>query len=113
MPGFSKKDQARLAMLVLGHRGKLEKLSAIPAVDSAWLLVFCLRLAVLLHRTRDDRALPAWTVRLNDNGFLLELPAEWLAENPWTAAALGEEAAIWKQVGRDYQVKSRTVRKLA
>lgn len=113
MPGFSKKDQARLAMLVLGHRGKLEKLSAIPAVDSAWLLVFCLRLAVLLHRTRDDRALPAWTVRLNDHGFLLELPAEWLAENPWTAAALGEEAAIWKQVGRDYQVKSRTVRKLA
>lgn len=113
MPGFSKKDQARLAMLVLGHRGKLEKLSAIPAVDSAWLLVFCLRLAVLLHRTRDDRALPAWTVRLNDSGFLLELPAEWLAENPWTAAALGEEAAIWKQVGRDYQVKSRTVRKLA
>jgi exopolyphosphatase/guanosine-5'-triphosphate,3'-diphosphate pyrophosphatase len=28
MPGFSKKDQARLAMLVLGHRGKLEKLGA-------------------------------------------------------------------------------------
>ncbi len=113
MPGFSKKDQARLAMLVLGHRGKLEKLGVIPAVDSAWLLVFCLRLAVLLHRTRDDRALPAWRVRLNGAGFLLELPAEWLAENPWTAAALREEAAIWKQVGRDYQVKTATARKTA
>lgn len=111
MPGFSKKDQARLAMLVLGHRGKLEKLGSIPAVDSAWTLVFCLRLAVLLHRTRDDRALPDWRVSRSGSGFLLELPAGWLATNPWTAAALGEEAAIWKQIGRDYVVKSRALRK--
>jgi exopolyphosphatase/guanosine-5'-triphosphate,3'-diphosphate pyrophosphatase len=113
MPGFSKKDQARLAMLVLGHRGKLEKLSTIPAVDSAWALIFCLRLAVLLHRTRDDRALPVWSVKMLDRGFVLELPAEWLDSNPWTAAALGEEAAIWRQVGRDYVVKPRTARKIA
>ena len=111
MPGFSKKDQARLAMLVLGHRGKLEKLGGIPAVDSAWRLVFCLRLAVLLHRTRDDRALPTWRVRTNGTGFALELPADWLAANPWTAAALGEEAAVWRQVGRDYLVKSRSLGK--
>ncbi len=111
MPGFSKKDQARLAMLVLGHRGKLEKLGALPAVDSAWMLIFCLRLAVLLHRTRDDRALPAWRVKRSGNGFLLELPADWLAANPWTAAAFGEEAQVWKQVGRDYVVKSKASRK--
>ena len=113
MPGFSKKDQARLAMLVLGHRGKLEKLGAIPASDSAWNLIFCLRLAVLLHRTRDDRALPAWRVNLVGTGFQLELPADWLAENPWTAAALREEAAVWKQIGREYLVKSGTARKIA
>lgn len=113
MPGFSKKDQARLAMLVLGHRGKLEKLGAIPAVDSAWMLIFCLRLAVLLHRTRDDRALPAWRVTSIGLGFQLELPANWLAENPWTAAALLEEVAVWKQLGRDYQVKSRIIGKAA
>ena len=111
MPGFSKKDQARLAMLVLGHRGKLEKLGSLPVTDSAWTLVFCLRLAVLLHRTRDDRALPEWQVCRNGTGFQLELPSGWLAANPWTAAALGEEAAIWKQAGREYQVKSRTTRK--
>jgi len=113
MPGFSKKDQARLAMLVLGHRGKLEKLGALPAVDSAWRLIFCLRLAVLLHRPRDDRALPAWRVKATPNGFQLELPAEWLSANPWTAAALGEEAAVWRQSGREYIVKSRTARKVA
>lgn len=113
MPGFSKKDQARLAMLVLGHRGKLEKLGGVPAVDSAWRLIFCLRLAVLLHRTRDDRALPAWRVKALANGFQLEVPADWLSANPWTAAALGEEAAVWRQSGRDYIVKSRTARKVA
>nr|MBL8411131.1 exopolyphosphatase [Dechloromonas sp.] len=112
MPGFSKKDQARLAMIVLGHRGKLEKLTGIPLVDSAWRLVFCLRLAVILHRTRDDRALPAWSVKLLPSGFQLELPAEWLAENPWTAAALREEVTIWRQIGRDYVVKSRLQRKM-
>lgn len=113
MPGFSKKDQARLAMLVLGHRGKLEKLGALPAVDSAWQLIFCLRLAVLLHRTRDDRTLPAWRASLIPNGFQLELPSDWLSANPWTAAALGEEVAIWRHCGREYIVKSKPTRKIA
>ena len=111
MPGFSKKDQARLAMLVLGHRGKLEKLGMIPADDSAWNLIFCLRLAVLLHRTRDDRALPAWRVMRSGNGFLIELPSDWLAANPWTAAAFKEESSVWKQIGREYIVKSKPMRK--
>lgn len=110
MPGFSKKDQARLAMLVLGHRGKLEKLGALPAVDTLWKLVFCLRLAVALHRTRDDRALPAWQVRGTEKGFALELPAEWLRSNPWTAAALGEEAVVWRQVGREFLVRQKSIR---
>jgi exopolyphosphatase/guanosine-5'-triphosphate,3'-diphosphate pyrophosphatase len=113
MPGFSKRDQARLAMLVLAHRGTLDKLRALPAVDSAWRLIFSLRLAVLLHRTRDDRALPAWRVAATSGGFRLDLPAGWLAENPWTAAAFGEEAAVWKEIGRDYAVKSRPARRLA
>ncbi len=113
MPGFSRKDQARLAMLVLGHRGKLEKLGNVAALDTAWTLIFCLRLAVLLHRTRDDRALPAWRVSLSGSGYQLELPSEWLAKNPWTAAALGEEAAVWRQIGRTYVVRSGPARKVA
>ncbi len=106
MPGFSKKDQARLAMLVLGHRGKLEKLGVLPPEDSIWRLVFCLRLAVSLHRTRDERALPAWRVSATERGYALELPDAWLARNPWTAAALGEETVVWKQIGREFLVRS-------
>lgn len=110
MPGFSKKDQLNLAMLVLGHRGKLEKLKVFPSISSAWHLVFCLRFAVLLHRTRDDRVLPDWSVSLLGNGFKLDVPADWLAENPWTAAALGEEAAVWQQAGRNYIVNEQPPR---
>jgi exopolyphosphatase/guanosine-5'-triphosphate,3'-diphosphate pyrophosphatase len=41
MPGFSKRDQARLALLVLGQRGKLQKLASMPVGDPNWRLVFC------------------------------------------------------------------------
>lgn len=113
MPGFSKKDQARLAILVLGHRGKLEKVARMPVDEGAWDLILCLRLAVLLHRTRDDRALPAWQVKATAGGYQVDLPSEWLAANPWTAAALSEETQVWRQIGRDYVVKARASRKAA
>lgn len=105
MPGFSNKDQARLATLVLGHRGKLEKLVSLLPGDPGWRLVFSLRLAVLLHRTRDDRELPEYAVSSAPEGFLLELPARWLEGNPWTAAALNEEIMVWRRVGVQLKVK--------
>jgi exopolyphosphatase/guanosine-5'-triphosphate,3'-diphosphate pyrophosphatase len=106
MPGFSKKDQVRLATLVLGHRGKLERLAMLPAADPGWRLIFSLRLAVLLHRTRDNRDLPVFGVRMTHDGFLLELPDRWLEANPWTRMALKEEALIWQQVGMTFRAKA-------
>ena len=99
MPGFSKKDQARLATLVLGHRGKLERLAMLPASDPGWRQIFCLRLAALLHRHRDNRALPPLNAKALSDGFQLELPQDWLEANPWTHMALKEEIPIWEQVG--------------
>lgn len=104
MPGFSKKEQARLATLVLGHRGKLEKMMSIQLQSGDWRLLFCLRLATLLHRSRDDRALPAWRVRNQPGGYRLELPAPWLQANPWTAAALKEGEGFWRRVGMNFTV---------
>jgi exopolyphosphatase / guanosine-5'-triphosphate,3'-diphosphate pyrophosphatase len=107
MPGFSKKDQAILATLVLGHRGKLEKLALLPRDLSAWRLIFCLRLAALLHRTHDDRGLPAWWASVNNEAaFQLEIPEHWLAEHPWTAAALSEETPVWQRIGFDFSVRA-------
>lgn len=104
MPGFSRKDQAQLATLVLGHRGKLDKLPQMPAGDPLWPLIFCLRLAALFCRAREEREQLPIEVAQQGKGFSVRLPAAWLEENPWTAAALSDETHLWRQVGRDFQV---------
>lgn len=107
MPGFSKKDQARLALLVYGHRGKLEKITALPAGDPSWRLLLALRLAVLLHRPRDGEPLPTCRVAAAAAGFQLELQEGWLAAHPLTALALDEEVAHWSRIGIPLRVKQR------
>ncbi|MBI4741484.1 MAG: exopolyphosphatase [Betaproteobacteria bacterium] len=107
MPGFSKKDQWRLALIVLGQRGKLEKLTALPQSDATWRLIFCLRLAAMLHRSRDDHVLPEVRVKHGANGYQIELPGDWLAANPLSAAVLADEAVAWQRVGSGLRVKRR------
>lgn len=107
MPGFSKKDQARLALLVFGHRGKLEKITGVLPGDGLWHPIFALRLSALLHRSRDGVPLPAFAVRSLEAGFVIELPSGWLESHPLTAVALNEEAAAWARVGYGLRVKQR------
>jgi len=106
MPGFSKRDQARLALLVLGQRGKLQKLASMPAGDPNWRLVFCLRLAVLLQRSREYQPWPNLQVRESPVGFQIDLPHDWLEANPMTAAALEEEAMRWRRIGIKLRIKA-------
>ncbi len=110
MPGFSKRDQALLSHLVLAHRGKLERVQALTRQlqdEPEWLLIFCLRTAALLHRARDDAALPELEVGLTAKGLQLRIDKEWLEGAPLTAAVLGEEPAHWANVGIDFKLRSR------
>ena len=109
MPGFSKMDQARLALLVLCHRGKLNKVGGLNREDSTWRQILSLRLAAILHRARFEGAAPELQVRENVNGFTLQLPAAWLEENPLTMGALKDESAIWDEAG--FGLKIRASRK--
>jgi exopolyphosphatase/guanosine-5'-triphosphate,3'-diphosphate pyrophosphatase len=101
MPGFSRTDQARLAMLVLGHAGKLGKLA--QARDVEWRLLFCLRLAVLLCRRRAVLDLPEIALTDSD-GYEVRLPKAWVDENPLTDYSLIQEAAEWAKLGKPYRV---------
>ena len=103
MPGFSKNDQARLAALLIGHTGKLGKLANNHSFED-WRMLFCLRLAQVLCRGRNDTSFPKVKVSEHDGSYLVSLPKEWVAEHPLTEFSLLKEAAEWERVGRSYQV---------
>lgn len=105
MPGFSRMDQGRLSRIVLGHRGKLERVQAVTNDPREWLLIFCLRLAALLHRARDDAALPILHVIAVERGFHLSVDGAWLAASPLTAAILDEEVRQWNALGMELKVR--------
>ena len=110
MPGFSRMDQARLARLVLAHRGKLERVAAIDPGSVDWLLIACMRLAVVIHRARDARGLPALTLRREGRGFSLTAAPGWLQKLPLTAAALDEEQRQWQGLGRALYIRALSLR---
>lgn len=99
MPGFSQSEQARLARLVLAHRGKLSKLRELPKRSPEWRLIFALRLSALLHMSRRDIGLPTLECRRSAGGFEISLPRAWLEKHPLTEAALEAEAAEWRPLG--------------
>lgn len=107
MPGFSRMDQARLSRLVLAHRGKLERLADVDPSSPDWQLIVCLRLAVVIHRARDDRGIPDIALTQAKRGFIVETPPGWLHELPLTAAAFEEERLQWRSVGRVLSVRPR------
>jgi len=100
MPGFSKRDQMKMAALVLGHTGKLTKLSGQLSGPNDWLAVLCLRLAVLLYRRRAaDMKMPALVLETTSKGYVLLADASWLAENPLTEFSLRQECLEWGKIG--------------
>jgi exopolyphosphatase/guanosine-5'-triphosphate,3'-diphosphate pyrophosphatase len=105
MPGFSKRDQQRLARIVLGHRGKLDRVQVATRDPADWLLIFALRMAALLHRSRDDG--PELPVRadVTSRGFQLTVNEAWLEDSPLTAAALADEAAQWAALGSHLRLR--------
>lgn len=99
MPGFSKMDQVKVAGLVLGHTGKLTKLSGQLTGDDDWLAVLCLRLAVLLYRRRADVVALPLTLSRTPRGYALAADPQWLTDNPLTEFSLRQECLEWGKIG--------------
>jgi exopolyphosphatase/guanosine-5'-triphosphate,3'-diphosphate pyrophosphatase len=105
MPGFSKKEQARLSSLTLAQRGSLEKLQGQLPDTEDLVLAMSLRLAVLFRRNRSDAPLPTMRARFSGTKFHLAIAADWLAQNPLTETALQEESGQWKSLDVSLQVQ--------
>lgn len=104
MPGFSRDEQARLALLVQSHRRSLNKVAEeIEAHNVDWNMVFALRIAALLYRRRADMQLPSIQARRQGRKFRLTLDPEWLARNPLTVTALQDEIREWARI--DFELK--------
>lgn len=105
MPGFSRKEQERLSMLALLHRGRLNKMSSMAYTTEDLALVMALRLAALFCRNRGDIHMPAMQGRFSGTKFHLVLSEKgWLAQNPLTDTVLQEEVKQWKELEISLQV---------
>ncbi|AAZ96999.1 xopolyphosphatase [Thiobacillus denitrificans ATCC 25259] len=105
MPGFSRTEQARLALLARAQRGALTKVAAVAAgaVDerdrrAIWLL----RQAVILCRSRADPRLAEVSAESTSKRFCLTLPPGWLEQRPLTQRALDDEIQHWQALGLKY-----------
>jgi exopolyphosphatase/guanosine-5'-triphosphate,3'-diphosphate pyrophosphatase len=113
MPGFSRMEQQRLARIVLAHRGKLGKVQDAGIEGSDWMLVFALRVATLLARSRTDVPVPLLRAGMDDAGFALDFSQTWLDENPLSADALESEAGHWKAIGMKLAIAALSDKKVS
>ncbi|MGR9045702.1 MAG: exopolyphosphatase [Gammaproteobacteria bacterium] len=103
LAGFSRQDQMVLSTLIKSHRRKLSK-SRFDKLPDPWkhqapLLAVLLRLAVLLHRNRNDADLPEFKITILKSKINLEFPGDWLRLAPLTYADLEKEADLLKPAG--------------
>lgn len=104
MPGFSKKEQVRLSLLAMAHRGNLKKLLGLLTEAEDVALAMSLRLAALFYRNRSDVALPEIQLSITGAKYGLSVSPAWLKLNPLTEAALQEEVKQWKALGVSLQL---------
>jgi exopolyphosphatase/guanosine-5'-triphosphate,3'-diphosphate pyrophosphatase len=103
MPGFAREEQLLLARLVGSHRRKLmlEGLEDLipPWDERALYLTLILRIAVLLHRSRSEQAIPEVTLVGRPRTLELRFKVRSFRDHPLTAADLNDEVEYLRAKG--------------
>lgn len=104
MPGFSRTEQTKLALLVRAHRRKFPTPSfaavAPEAREDLQRLALLLRCAVVLHRSRTQALSPRLArIEGDATGMHLVFPDHWLRRHPLTRLDLADEARVWTSLG--------------
>ena len=100
----SRADQQLLALLALGHQGKLSKLEPLVRNHAQWTAILSLRLAVLLFRRRGEIEPLPLTASVRGDSIVVRVNKEWLAQHPLSDFTLRAEEAEWSKVGFSFQV---------
>ncbi|MCK5697757.1 MAG: exopolyphosphatase [Gammaproteobacteria bacterium] len=102
LPGFSRREQHQLALLISAQRRKFPKKSfkTLPkeCVQSIKYLAILLRLSILLHRDRSEKTLPKIQASAKDQAITLQFPKEFFKKHPLTLVDLQQEADYLKEV---------------
>lgn len=107
LPGFSRRDQQALALLVRGHRRNipLERLQELgPEGEPLLRLTLLLRFAILFHHIR-HKSIPDVQLSAGERSLDVQFPDGWLAENPLTQADFELEAQWLERVGYRLSVR--------
>ena len=108
MPGFTRQEQLFLAALVRYHRRPIPKsfTDKLPTRlhEPLRMTLFCLRLAWILCRSRDDAAVPEFRLSGSDNTITIAFPADWTESHPLTLFDLQQEARDLKAIGLNFRV---------
>jgi exopolyphosphatase/guanosine-5'-triphosphate,3'-diphosphate pyrophosphatase len=95
MAGFSRRQQALLAALVLGQRRKLvpERISDLVGRDlaTALRLIVLFRIASRVCRTRSPNPRPPIVITVSGQDLALKFPDGWIASKPLTLGDLKQE----------------------
>ncbi len=104
MPGFSRTEQQKLALLVRSHRRKPPRAELVDAPlekpEELIRLALLLRCAVVMHRAREQAQVPPLTaIRAEATTLHLDFSQHWLRHHPLTRLDLAEEARYWSNFG--------------
>lgn len=108
MPGFTLSEQYILSGLLLGQKGRLDKVFDRVHQTEGWSMLLSLRLALLLCRSRVDCQVPVLQVSVKGRVFVLIFDSGWLQENPLVLSDLNSERRQWGQIGRFIKIKTIT-----
>ncbi len=104
MPGFSGREQKRLAQLVLGQKGNLRKLGDALADPDFARAVLAVRLAAVLLHTHETEAARQFKLKMNGRAEL-EVPGALMQRHPTLSWWLARERSEWEDVGIRFALK--------
>lgn len=106
LAGCSRSEQAQLAALVLAHRKRFP--SKIFPMGNTQLvrLAILLRLAIIFHRGRIEKGLPAISLKADGKKMKLSLSEKWINGHPLTQADLETEQRHLADIGYELDLST-------
>jgi exopolyphosphatase/guanosine-5'-triphosphate,3'-diphosphate pyrophosphatase len=108
MAGFSRQEQLFLSALVRAHRRPIpsDYADKLPTrlLEPLRIMLFCLRFACILCRTRDAESVPGFMLSATENRITVGFPADWKDRHPLTMTDLRQESEQLKAVGFQFRV---------